>query len=56
MGELDRLRGTEGDSDHASAINHTNIDGIGPGSERNQRVGDTNLPLQDTGPGGQLGE
>ena len=56
MGELDGLRGTEGDLDHTSAINHTDIDGIGPGSKRNQHVADTNPLRRDTGPGGQLGE
>ena len=55
LGEMDGSRGTEGDSDRASAIDHAEIDGIGPGNERNERGGDANPPSRDRDPGGHSG-
>ena len=43
-GKQVKSRGTEGNSDHASAIDHAEHAGIGPGSDRKKHVGDTNLP------------
>ena len=55
-GEQVESKGTEGDSDRTSAINRAELDGIGPGSDRDERVGDTNPLRRDNRPGGQLGE
>ena len=55
-GEQVESRGTEGDSDCASAIDRAELDGIGPGSDRDEHVGDTNPPCRDRGLGGRLGE
>ena len=54
-GEQVESRCTEGNSDRASAIDHAEIDGIGPGSERNEHGGDVIPPSRDRDPGGHSG-
>jgi hypothetical protein len=49
-------RSTEGVRDRENVVDGAEYDRIGPGSEKNERVGDTNSLCRDRWPGGRLGE
>ena len=55
-GEQVESRGFKGVRDHRKGVDGAELDGIRPGSKRNERVGDTNPPCRDRWPGGRLGE
>ena len=56
LGKPEALGDVEGDPDHARVVEGAGYDGIGPSSNRNERVDDTKVLRPDRRPGGHLGE
>ena len=54
-GEQVESRGVKGDWSHQTVADSAEIDGIGPGNERNERGGDADPPSRDRDPGGHSG-
>ena len=55
-GELEALRGVEGVRDRRKVVDDTDYDGIGPRSDENARVVETNALRRDRGPGDPRGD